>query len=169
MLPYATLSSGPGPHTRPDQTRRDVWSPRRDVWSYQTRCLVIPDEMSGHTRRDVWSHQTRCLVIPDEMSGHTRRDVWSMTSCNHVIHHLRTLTLARPHLLPHHTCSIMSNSYMILVLTLVSIGVMSLLERIFLATIQHRQGPSSMSLHGFSSLLLDGIKLYSKHGTDIHS
>lgn len=49
---------------------------------------------------------------------------------------------------------------------LLTIGVFSLLERILLASVQYRQGPVTSMLHGFSQLVADGVKIYSKYSLD---
>ena len=46
------------------------------------------------------------------------------------------------------------------------LGIFSFLERVFLASVQYRQGPSSVMLNGFSQVIADGIKLYSKFNLD---
>jgi NADH:ubiquinone oxidoreductase subunit H len=47
-------------------------------------------------------------------------------------------------------------------LSMLIIGVFSTEERILLASVQHRSGPISSTLQGFSISLADGIKLYAK-------
>jgi NADH:ubiquinone oxidoreductase subunit H len=46
------------------------------------------------------------------------------------------------------------------------IGVFSLIERVLLAAIQYRQGPMTAMLHGFTQVVADGIKIYSKYSLD---
>jgi NADH:ubiquinone oxidoreductase subunit H len=44
------------------------------------------------------------------------------------------------------------------------LGVLSLLERVLLASVQFRHGPGSAIGNGLSLLLADGCKLYAKQG-----
>lgn len=50
---------------------------------------------------------------------------------------------------------------------MLTIGVFSFLERVLLASVQYRQGPVTAMLHGFSQIVADGIKLYSKYSLDV--
>jgi len=54
-----------------------------------------------------------------------------------------------------------------LILAMLIIGFISFIERVLLACIQYRQGPSSSLLHGVAHIILDGIKLYSKASLDV--
>lgn len=54
---------------------------------------------------------------------------------------------------------------MTILLTLLTLGFFSLLERVLLSTVQHRHGPGSQTADGLALLVADGIKLYSKWGT----
>ena len=58
-------------------------------------------------------------------------------------------------------------SPILLVICLLLIGVFSLLERVLLASIQYRQGPMTAMLHGFSQVVADGLKIYSKYSLDV--
>jgi NADH:ubiquinone oxidoreductase subunit H len=57
----------------------------------------------------------------------------------------------------------------ILLLIMLLIGVLSSIERLILAIVQHRIGPSSPAAFGLSISIADGIKLYSKCSTDAGS
>lgn len=54
---------------------------------------------------------------------------------------------------------------MSLLLALLALGLLSLLERVLLSTVQYRHGPGSQTADGLALLLADGTKLYSKWGT----
>jgi NADH:ubiquinone oxidoreductase subunit H len=54
-----------------------------------------------------------------------------------------------------------------MILMMLTIGVFSLLERILLASVQYRQGPVTAMLHGFTQLIADGVKIYSKYSLDV--
>ena len=60
-----------------------------------------------------------------------------------------------------------SFNLILLVICLLLIGVFSLLERVLLASIQYRQGPMTAMLHGFSQVVADGLKIYSKYSLDV--
>jgi NADH:ubiquinone oxidoreductase subunit H len=49
-----------------------------------------------------------------------------------------------------------------ILIALLTLGVLSLLERVLLSTIQYRHGPGSQTADGLALLLADGTKLYSK-------
>jgi NADH:ubiquinone oxidoreductase subunit H len=55
---------------------------------------------------------------------------------------------------------------MYLILTILMLGILSLLERVLLASVQLRQGPTTPTINGFTLPIADGIKLYSKSSTD---
>lgn len=50
-------------------------------------------------------------------------------------------------------------------IALLMLGVLSLLERVLLASVQYRHGPGSSIGNGLSLLLADGCKLYAKQGS----
>ena len=56
-----------------------------------------------------------------------------------------------------------------LILTILMLGFLSLLERVLLASVQLRQGPSTPAGNGFTLPIADGLKLYSKSSTDFVS
>lgn len=41
------------------------------------------------------------------------------------------------------------------------------MERILLASVQYRQGPVTALFHGFTQLIADGVKIYSKYSLDL--
>ena len=59
--------------------------------------------------------------------------------------------------------------YITILLTLFLLGVLSLFERVLLATVQYRHGPGSQLGDGIGLLIADGVKLYGKHGVDNRS
>jgi NADH-quinone oxidoreductase subunit H len=50
---------------------------------------------------------------------------------------------------------------------LLAVGVFSLFERVLLACVQHRHGPSTAVLNGLALVVADGLKLYSKGQLDV--
>lgn len=54
-----------------------------------------------------------------------------------------------------------------MVLLMLIIGILSTIERILLAVLQHRNGPYSTFPSGVSVSIADGVKLYAKNDTDV--